>query len=349
MMQNEKEIHRRLTSILSDTKIPELEYGKSQDRYVIFSDLHMGNGGYADDIRGNVEILCNALDNYSSDYSLILLGDIEELWQFELPDIRREYGSSIYRSMGRFGERVYRVIGNHDNDWQVFNAPQASDPAGAQFISEAIKLVNNAGETRVLLVHGHQGSRESDKWSFLSRPNVYLYRIIEPLLKLDRHKSATKSMVIRGYERIMYSWASKNRIILICGHSHRAIFASRSYVSQLENELIRIQRKILKERRNEEKVEEYLEELEVIRRKLAEEQIKNRDIAPLEDGSRPKPCYFNSGCGIYSNGVTCIEIEGEAIRLVKWNKDSEPSQRREVFAGCEGEIGSFLEQTGQAV
>jgi UDP-2,3-diacylglucosamine pyrophosphatase LpxH len=342
MGQDEKETYRQLTGLLGDTSIPELKFGNTEDRYVIFSDLHMGNGGQADDIRDNVEILCNALDYYSGSYSLILLGDIEELWQFDLPDIRREYGSSIYRSIRKFDGRVFRVFGNHDYDWHVFNAPRANDPAGARSISEAIKLVNEMGETRIFLVHGHQGSLESDKWSFFSRINVYLYRMIEPFLSFERSRSATKSMVIREYEKIMYSWAVKNRLMLICGHSHRAIFASRSYADRLETELVELQKKILNSRKDERKVEEYLEELEQARKKLTEEKLKNRDIAPLENGTEPKPCYFNSGCGLYSDGLTCIEIEGMTIRLVKWNRDGEGDHARQVFDNCEGDVEVFL-------
>lgn len=346
MGQDEKETHRQLTGLLSDISVPELPYGEVEDRYVIFSDLHMGNGGQADDIRDNAQILCSALDYYCGDHSLILLGDIEELWQFDLPDIRREYGSSIYRSMVKFGGNIYRVFGNHDRDWSVFGAGPANDPVNAKSISEAIKLVDDAGETKILLVHGHQGSTESDKWSFLSRPNVYLYRLIEPLLKIDRSRSATKSMVVREYEKIMYSWALKSRVLLVCGHSHRAMFASRSYAEKLDRRLIEIQRNILKERKREDRVKEYLEELESVRKKLAKERLRSREIDPCGNGSEAKPCYFNSGCGLYSNGITCIEIEGETIRLVKWNKVRESEDQREVFAGCEGEVDDFLGQLG---
>jgi hypothetical protein len=35
-------------------------------------------------------------------------------------------------------------------------------------------------------------------------------------------------------------------------------------------------------------------------------------------GESPTPCYFNIGCGIYTNGITVIELDCGKIRLVKW-------------------------------
>jgi hypothetical protein len=29
----------------------------------------------------------------------------------------------------------------------------------------------------------------------------------------------------------------------------------------------------------------------------------------------------DTGCGLYSDGLTAIEIENDSIRLVKWNRD----------------------------
>jgi len=44
----------------------------------------------------------------------------------------------------------------------------------------------------------------------------------------------------------------------------------------------------------------------------------------------PLPCYFNTGCGLYKKGITNIEIEGDKIRLIKWQNDNSltPEKRR---------------------
>ena len=48
-------------------------------KYVIFSDIHLGDGGGADDFVHNEEALLNALSYYhAEEYAIILLGDIED-------------------------------------------------------------------------------------------------------------------------------------------------------------------------------------------------------------------------------------------------------------------------------
>ncbi len=37
-------------------------------------------------------------------------------------------------------------------------------------------------------------------------------------------------------------------------------------------------------------------------------------------GRNPAPHYFNTGCALYSDGLTMIEIENDTIKLVKWHK-----------------------------
>lgn len=57
-------------------------------KYVLISDMHMGNGGISDDFRYNEDTVVRALNHYAKKkYKLILLGDIEELWQFSLDEI----------------------------------------------------------------------------------------------------------------------------------------------------------------------------------------------------------------------------------------------------------------------
>ena len=108
---------QRLDNIWKDTNVKTLETkGK---KYAIISDTHMGNGGEADDFEHNERALLNALEEYLEDgYTLILLGDIEEFWQFDLVDVLKRYGSRVYPAIQKFGdERVIRVFGNHDYEW----------------------------------------------------------------------------------------------------------------------------------------------------------------------------------------------------------------------------------------
>ena len=79
-----------------------------------------------------------------------------------------------------------------------------------------------------------------------------------------------------------------------------------------------------------------------LRRELERERRRGRDIGPLAHDGQPLPCYFNCGCGCYSNGLTNLEIEAGRIRLVKWRNDKAlpPGGRRQVFQ--EGSLDDFL-------
>ncbi len=70
---------------------------------VVFSDLHMGDGGPRDDFRFNAELVRSALHGYylPKGFSLVLNGDIEELQRFRLPAIRSRWGD-IFRLFAEF-------------------------------------------------------------------------------------------------------------------------------------------------------------------------------------------------------------------------------------------------------
>jgi len=79
------------------------------------------------------------------------------------------------------------------------------------------------------------------------------------------------------------------------------------------------------------KVKALSEEHKELRRKWRKEKRRNRATAPIEPNGTPAPCYFNSGCGIYNEGITNLEIENNQIRLVKWNRENGPNAGRAVY------------------
>lgn len=340
MAQDEKLTRERLSALWSDQSVPQLN---TKDRkIVLFSDLHVGGGGKADDFRNNQGVFERALDHYrKNDFTVVLLGDIEELWQFDLKEIVKKYDSGVYRRLRAFPkDRFYRVHGNHDAEWGTPDDPARQTDGSIGAATEALKLKDKKGQARILLVHGHQGSSESDKHSWASRFFVRLYRKIEPIIKVDPHSSATKSQIAKDYERILYRWAKKSRVILICGHSHRAIFASISYVEKLEEEIRKIQKVIFENRENKPLVKKEMKKLEKVFAKKLHEETRNRGIVRVEPRGKPLPCYFNTGCGLYTDGLTAIEIEDDEIRLVKWNRELKRRDRKEDFG--KGSLSKFV-------
>ena len=80
---NTKTLYRKLDRLLNESTTLDL---KSQKRWAIFSDLHMGDGGSTDDFKRNSDLFATALKDFylEKNHALILNGDVEELQRFQL-------------------------------------------------------------------------------------------------------------------------------------------------------------------------------------------------------------------------------------------------------------------------
>jgi len=306
-----------------------LTLSTQNQKYAIISDMHMGDGGKSDDFRINELATKRALTYYfRNNYNLILLGDVEELWQFSIDDIINKYDKSIYNTIRKYGsKRVIRVFGNHDLEWKMQDPIRETSPNTYRSY-EAIKLKDINGTPKLLLIHGHQGTLDSDKYSKLSRPIVKIYSRVEPIIKFDKQSSAPRSPIVKIYEKKRYNWAKKREVILICGHSHRAFFASKSKLEKLREEMKEIRKKIRYETsiRNREKLSSELigKTKQIIDEKMLRGEYKSM-------GTNPAPHYFNTGCALYSDGLTMIEIENDTIKLVKWHRTLKNKKQFDIY------------------
>lgn len=328
MAHNRSDTKKRLNA-LWDQELEVLDI--VGNRYVMISDVHLGDGGGADDFRENKRIMVNALKHYNEKkFTLVLLGDIEEMWQFDLNDIRETYDDSVYDVMRSFGKRIIRVFGNHDIDWSQPQDPiHTADTARSRAV-EALKMrYSSEDDPKILLLHGHQGSTESDKGSWFSRLIVNgPWTPIESALRgigIYTNPAFTKTEVTQDFEQFYHGWAKNKKVMVICGHSHRAIFASRSHADRLEEEIEELQLQIQQHRDDEGFMRATIKEITKKQKVVLEERMKGRDIDPTVTGRKLKPCFFNTGCALYTNGITAIEIDPEEIRLVKWNKPNQGS------------------------
>ncbi len=340
MSKNDDAIKKRLSELLykgDEQSIKKLTLNIN-DKYALFSDLHLGDGGKADIFVHNEETMIFALNYYkNSGYSIILLGDVEELWQFNFIEIHDRYDKRIYELFRSFqANKVHRIFGNHDKDWE--RAP--TDPIlfneniqhGAP---EAIMLGDD-----IFLVHGHQGDKTCDRKTWESRYWARKFKSLVPTGKVVgiSNRSATKSQIPKNREKLYYNWAKDNNVFLICGHTHNAIFASRLYYWWL-NEQIK-QKESEKKRCSKDKVRfrELSKEIRKHKRDLHIEERMGRHYNRLAPAGKLLPCYFNTGCGHFRDGITNIEIEGDKIRLIKWHKDNflPIKKRREKFWEEEG-------------
>ena len=279
--------------------------------------------GGADDFWPNELHLLYALDYYlQKGYELILLGDIEEFWQFDLPAIVRRYGETVYAAIRCYGDgRIHRVYGNHDIEWSGLVDPARYDAQQAALAAGALRLQGPDGTMALLLIHGHQGSLRADKFAWLSRFFVRLFRVVEPLalmIGLYRRGAVTKSRLARDFGRTMYAWAGTHRALLICGHSHRPIFASRSTAEVLDRRIAELNALSMAALKEGHVPLDYQMEILRLRGELIRERLYNRVVLPMEPGGEPLPCYFNTGCCLYGDGLTAIEIADGNISLVRW-------------------------------
>jgi len=314
-------------------------------KYALFSDLHLGDGGEADNFVHNEETIISALNYYKNNrYSLILLGDVEELWQFDFVRVQERYDKDIYKLLRSFPDNeVHRVFGNHDMQWKRPPDPILNDENVSSRTPEAVMLGNN-----IFLVHGHQGDRLCDRSVWFSSFFARCLKSVVPAAKVFgyENRSATKSQIPKDREKLYYNWAKDNKVILICGHTHNAIFASRSYYWWLKKQ---IKQKELEKKRcpkeDKAKSKELSEEIKAYNEDLRDEKKMGRNYNRMSPKGKPLPCYFNTGCGLYRKGITNIEIEGDKIRLIKWQSDNSlPIEKRREKLWEEESLSELREQ-----
>jgi hypothetical protein len=140
-------------------------------------------------------------------------------------------------------------------------------------------------------------------------------------------------------EKAFYGWAKRERVLFIAGHTHRAIFGSRSKIDKLRGEvehLVRQASLLPPERRKT--GESNIQKKKAALRAYIEREFGGAPETRFETTGESSPCYFNDGCCSYDDGMTAMEIDNGRIRLVKWDRNSrkrtvyEEAVLRELFA-----------------
>jgi len=113
----------------------------------------------------------------------------------------------------------------------------------------------------------------------------------------------------------MYEWsATQKNLVFISGHTHKPVFASLDHIDRLNKQL-----KKAEEENNSGMIKELYEELG--KRKAEYEGKQFHKTMAI-------PSYFNTGCCCFVDGdISLIEIEGDSIRLVKWQEENDVCKR----------------------
>jgi hypothetical protein len=303
---------------------------------VIFSDQHKGSRDGADDFQVAEPTYNLAITYYNRmAYTLLTLGDVEELWE-ERPQPVIEAYPDTFALEAKFHAdgRYLRIWGNHDDNWRY--PPQVQkhlDPVyGSQplVVREGVLITVNDGAERlgkVFLVHGHQGTLDSDRFAGLSRLLVrYLWRPFQRLTRIPSNTPATDWRLRRGHNIALYEWSARqNKLLLIAGHTHRPVFESVVDQKQLQKEIANA-RSTLEHAPDDSNYQRDLSQLEA---ELTWVRQAQQEQFAAEQVERPiKPTYYNTGCCCYpDSSITGLELVAGEIRLVRWSVDDGKEQR----------------------
>ncbi len=292
----------------------------AKDSFVLFSDQHRGDGSSADDFKDNADLYVKALSHYQEKgFRLIVLGDSEECWENNFDRILIRYEQVMRKELDLAvttpnGKKI-RIWGNHDKETSLRRFKKDCRQLGPALFDDVIYTEGLCLGPDIFLVHGHQGRFFEDMAWKVSRLAIkFIWKSLQKIFSIGKEGPAENIRLRDGLELNYYRWAKKKRVLLVCGHTHMALYASLSHLDRLDKEIGELEKK-----------KEIAEKIAL--KKAERERIIGRrkgiprsffEAPPQE----PVPCYFNSGCCCYANGITCLEIQKGSIRLVKWQRQT---------------------------
>lgn len=290
--------------------------------FIIFSDQHKGRKNGADDFMLAEKNYLEALAYYDEKkFHLICLGDCEELWENTLLQVMKHNQVSFDHEKKFIHRNAFtKIVGNHDLDWEI-------DPLAPGYLKKMygvsmavlqgviLETTIENKKLRIFCTHGHQGDMQSDGNWFSKFFITKIWAPLQAFLRINPNTPANDQQLKTIHNRMMYEWARQQKdLMLITGHTHQPVFESLTHFERLQWQ----HRKALYEHNPQ-----WAQALEDEMRWRSVE-----DTGITEDYLNIKPVYFNTGCCCYADGdITGIEIAGGHIRLVKWEKTDQMSER----------------------
>ena len=291
-------------------------------KFILFSDQHKGARNGADDFALSEPNYLAALDHYyKNDFHFINMGDCEELWKNTISEVKK-YNELNFEAERKFIEhgQFIKLFGNHDLYWD--NDPLAWFQL-KNIYKEKIKVYEGvilavsvgAKSLKIFCTHGHQGDASSDGNWF---SKFFVSRIWAPLqawLYINPNTPAYDGEKKTLHNDIMYQWSSRQKdLLLITGHTHQPVFAS---LTHLESLYKRFQWAVK---------EKNIGEVASLQQEIRKREKEFTAVAV--DYMSMRPSYFNTGCCCFTDGdITGIEIAEGHIRLIKWKRKEEGSER----------------------
>lgn len=187
------------------------------------------------------------------------------------------------------------------------DARRFSSPGLKLFEGVKLHLKQGAGRLgEAFLVHGHQGTIESEQLQRISKQAVG--KIYAPVQRWRKKPSTTPARDWRlrdAHSLAMYGWAEDQartkRLLLIAGHTHEPVFSAPPPLDQ--------------------DGEQASSSPAWSRAQAEARAAKQPDRATkgLRYEEMETACYFNTGCCSYGDGsISGLEICEGKIRLVSW-------------------------------
>jgi hypothetical protein len=300
------------------------------ERLVIFSDHHKGSRDGADDFQRCERAYNAALTYYNFlGWHLVELGDVDELWENTFAEVASSYPQTMRLAADFHAQgsgRYTRLYGNHDLAWtdaELFADCMTEHGYGGITPLGSLRLAVGDGEGRrlgeLLLVHGHQGTADSDRHA--RRSKFFVRRGWRPLQRLLNRPWNTPSVDwdLRGeHASTMATWAQDRRQVLIAGHTHLPVFFNQRKTPEPPPEAM------APDEGTDPQVAEALRRARAAWAEAEAVWLANQQPVPLAT-----PCYFNTGCCSFGDGdITGIEIADGEIRLVRWPADPDTDRRQ---------------------
>lgn len=289
-----------------------------KDRYVIFSDLHMGTGKKSDDFLHNAGMFVEVLRDYylPRGYTLILNGDVEDLQRFRMRGIMERW-PEVYETFQLFEQRngLIRIVGNHDLyhlSGELLDKP----------VLEAIRFQHPSGE--LFVFHGHQTSKRYEKYNHWV---AFSLKYFATPLRIRNYSVAHDSRKRFKTERKVYEFASDHKIISMIGHTHRPLFESMSKRDSITFEIERLVRKYPEAKESKRrKIERKVSFLKGELHRIMENDPQAAENDSLYRENLVVPCTFNSGSVLGKRGMTNLEIDRGSLRLSYWYDSNRPQK-----------------------
>lgn len=321
-------VHAALSALYQHVKIKPGKKGLVLDlnhpprKFIVFSDLHKGNKKRSDDFAPAEKTYLAALDYYNKNgYTLVLLGDSEELWKYNLFTVRNHNHGSFGLEKAFVKRKAFiKIFGNHDVFWNndPFAPLQLLSIYGEQIKTyEALILTYQARHKKIdiLLTHGHQGDGQSDGNKFSAWFVAKIWAPLQSFLELNINTPAFNDILKTEHNQFMYEWSSAQQdLLLVTGHTHQPVFESMTHLERLYKQLL-----LARQENNEASIAKLQQEIAFRRQEY--DHVS-------DDYLHLKPSYFNTGCCCFVDGdITGIEIENDSIRLIKWKSANNNSEK----------------------